>query len=196
MSKICGNLPCFIRVVLTPDSLPLHRRYLPRIEQVRRVERRLQLAHEIQSRGTVLVLHLGDLFLADAELQQNVINPSRRHVSPLNSVNGSAHGTSTATPPARVSKLNFLPIPGLVTPNLRKVSARGGAIIGAPKFPQCIGVWSAICSKYCPPRRTWRSRARSPRSRRLLRAPCARDGRRTAPPTRSRGAVPPWSRSP
>ena len=26
-----------------------------------------------------------------------------------------------------------------------------GAKIEAPKFPQCIGAWSAICSKYCPP---------------------------------------------
>ena len=26
-----------------------------------------------------------------------------------------------------------------------------GAKIEAPKFPQCIAVWSAICSKYCPP---------------------------------------------
>ena len=40
MSKICGNLPCFFRVVLTPDSLPLHRRHLPRIEQAAGHERR------------------------------------------------------------------------------------------------------------------------------------------------------------
>ena len=73
MLKISGNLPCIIRVVLTPDSLPVHRRHLPRIEQVRRVERRLHPAHEIQSRGAVLVLHIGDLFLADADGQQNVV---------------------------------------------------------------------------------------------------------------------------
>jgi len=45
---------------------PLNRKHLARIEQVLRIEGSLDAAHQVESRRPVLVLHIGDLFLADA----------------------------------------------------------------------------------------------------------------------------------
>lgn len=50
--------------VLPP--LPLRREHLPRIEQLSRIERRLDPAHEVKGGGAPLILHIGDLLLADS----------------------------------------------------------------------------------------------------------------------------------